>query len=275
MLQMDKYKTIELVIRYPLGQLFRVIPAESDEKYFVKVFQPPITLPEELYQDLFAGLEEESLTLQNVLSDRILPVKSVEKSPQSLVVTIEYPDHPTLAHYLQEHAPLSLKLVFNLMEQIQLISSKLLDLGIHRFQLEPDIILFDPKDRHLLYPDTGLINLVKYPEIVRLGYLDGKPQFLPPELLRAGELSAASEVYMFGVFTYYLLTGVLPFTDHPLTAAAALAIHEPLPPINRFKDAREKNLNVLIGKGTRNNPQERISSPQEFLEELGAICSPS
>jgi serine/threonine-protein kinase len=220
-------------------------------------------------------MEEESLALQRVLSDRILPVLNVEKSPQSIVITLEYPEYPTLAHFMQQHAPLSLILVFSLVEQLRLIFAKLFELGIHRFQLEPDIILIKPKERHLLYTDTGLINLAKYPEIPRLGYLDGKPPFLPPELLGAGDLSAASEVYVFGVFTYYLLTGTLPFADLPIAAAAALSIHEPLPGINRYKDVREKNLNTLIAKATRKNPAERTSSLQEFMENLRKICSPS
>jgi len=282
MLQTEKYKTIELVTRYPLGVIYRVIPADLEDKdeekiqerNLVKVFEPPVTLPEELYQDLFATLEEESLALHAILSERILPVLSVEKLPHSIIITMEYPDYPTLAHFVQQHAPLSLILVFSLVEQIRLIFAKFFELGIHRFQVEPDIILIKPKERHILYPDTGLINLAKYPELLRMGYLDGKPQFLPPELLRGGDLSAASEVYVFGVFTYYLFTGALPYADLPMTAAAALSIHEPLPPINRYKDVREKNLNTLIARATRKNPEERISSPLEFLRALRKICSP-
>jgi len=282
MLQTEKYKTIELAARYPLGQIYRVVPAELEEKdeekiqqkNLVKEFEPPITLPEELYQDLFVTLEEESLALQNVLSDRILPVLSVEKSRQSLVITIEYSDNPTLAHYIHQHSPLSLKFIYSLVEQLRLIFAKLFELGIHRFQLEPEIMLINPKERHLLYPDTGLINLAKYSELPRLGYLDGKPQFLPPELLLGGDLSAASEVYVFGVFTYYLFTGALPYADLPMSAAAALSIHEPLPAINRYKDVREKNLNTLIARATMKNPAERISSSQKFLGQLHKICLP-
>jgi len=273
MLPDNMYQTAELAARHPLGAIYKAIPERSKDRYLVKVFAPPVTLPEELTHDLFLTLEEESLSLENVLSDRILPVLSVDKSPGRIIVTVDYPDYTPLAHYVQQKAPLSFKLIHNLMEQIRHIMEKFLNIGLHRFQIEPDMMLIKTKQRHLLYPDTALVNLAKYPEMIRMGYLDGKPQFIPPEILKGQDLSSASEVYVIGVFMYYLLTGILPFAELPLAAAAALCIHEPLPPVNRFKDTKEKKINTLVARATRKNPLERLSSPEELLEEFRKIAS--
>jgi hypothetical protein len=118
------------------------------------------------------------------------------------------------------------------------------------------------------------VNLAKFPETIRLGYLDGRPQFLPPELLKAGELGAASEVYFFAVFAHYLLTGNLPYNTISPVAAAVQCISENLPSVNRFRDERESKLNKWLSQASAQNPGKRMKSVDEFFGGLRDILSP-
>ena len=263
---LDKYNNAHFLARYPLGQIFK-----DSEGYIGKVLQPPLTLPEELSHDLIVTLRQESMVLKEPGDETIMPSLDMEESSGELLIRFSNPDHPPLSSYLKKNHPVSPKVIIRILDRLSRIFSRLFELGIHRFQLEPDILTWDVKKRKMYYVDTGLANLAKHPDLVQLGYFDGKPQFLPPELLRLGELGAASEVYVFAVFSHYLLSGSLPFENFSPAAAAAFCINEVLPPVNRFEDLREKEVNQLLARGAEKKPEKRISSLEEFLAKLGEI----
>jgi|GEM_PF-555973 len=271
----EKYSKINVMLRYPLGEISIGKSRESEEIHMIKIFQPPSTIPEELSHDLLHTLEEETRALQERDPKVIVPPFHSNRIDKGLIAIFNHPSFPSLYQYIHKDNPLKPKTIISLLEQLADIFSHLFDLGIHRFQLEPDLILINPKNHRIVYLDTGLVNLAKYPEIIRLGYLDGKPQFLPPELLRAGELSAASEVYILSVLTHYLFTGKLPFENLSPAAVAAYSIYEHLPPLNRYKNAREPKLNKLISEASEKKPEKRIASVEEFLKKLKGTFSSS
>lgn len=271
MILSEKYSKIEILTRYPLGHHLKGIVVNTNENHFIKILNPPKTLPEELYQDIIRNQEEEAHTLRKMRTNKIIRCLYHEREKDTLVIGFQYPDIPCLSEYLREHHPLSPDLVVNLLHQLSTIFSLLFSREIHRFQLEPNLLFIIPENHKISYLDTGLVNLAKFPETIRLAYLDGQPQFLPPELLKAGELGAASEVYLFAVFAYYLFTANLPHNMLSPVATASLCISEDLPPLDRFRDERESKLNKWIARASAQNPSKRISSLDEFFNGLQEI----
>jgi len=266
-----KYEKGRVLARYPLGQLMQYTPPETDEVQFAKILQPPATLPEELCEDLLSTMREETESLREPPGEMISPSLLTEIYPGCLVALYSQPDFPSLSHYMKENAPLPLERVMGFLDQLAEIFNLLFHCGIHRFQLELNIMPVDPEEHIIYYLDTGLVNLAKYPELLRLGYIDGPPQFIPPELLRAGELQATAEVYLFAVFTHYLLTGEIPHARHPLATSAAFCISEHLPPLRRFNDEREKKLNDILARASHKDPKSRYPTLEEFLQNIREI----
>jgi tetratricopeptide (TPR) repeat protein len=63
------------------------------------------------------------------------------------------------------------------------------------------------------------------------GTILGTPSYMAPEQVEGGEITAAADVYAFGVMLFEIVTGELPFTgDSPLSVAVARLKQEPPSP---------------------------------------------
>ena len=264
----DKIKQAEVLARYPLGWVFRMSPTDSPDTSLAKILSPPVTLPEELDQIIIRTLEEESREIQNSDEDIILSPTEMESYPGAIIVRFPNPELTSLSRYVRDNHPLPGDRIMKILDQLAYIFSCFFELGIHRFQLDPDIFPINPGDGKLAYMDTGLVNLAKFPEVISFGYLDGKPQFLPPELLCCDDLGAASEVYVFAMLACYLLSGKLPCEHLSLVAAAAENLAVGLPVIEYFGDDRDDSLNLLLSRASVRNPSKRLSPLPEFLGKL-------
>ncbi|MBN1902197.1 protein kinase [Candidatus Sumerlaeota bacterium] len=274
MILSERYGKIETIARYPLGHLLKGTVLEKNENHFIKMLTPPITLPEELYQELFNNLEEESRTIRKMRSSKILRCLYHEREIDALLIGFPFPENPPLSLFIRENHPLSPELVLSLLDQMSSIFSLLFSREIHRFQLEPELLFITPQNHKIVYVDTGMVNLAKNPETIRLGYLDGKPQFLPPELLKSGELGVSSDVYFFAAFAHYLLTGKLHGQNLSPVTEATLTITESLSPANRFRDEREARLNRWLARASAQKPENRMKTVEEFFDGLRDILSP-
>lgn len=92
----------------------------------------------------------------------------------------------------------------------------------------------------------------------------GSPAYAPPEVLRGGEGTPASDRYSFAATTFELLTGQLPHSGKDLSESiahileGALALPVDLPP----------RLGGVFQKALALNPSDRYTTLPEFLEEL-------
>ncbi len=271
----DKFRNVEVLAHYALGKLLRLTLPETEKPCFAKTLEPPVTLPEELRLNLLATFEQETALLKKPAEHSLLPAIDTERLSTGCLALFQDPLLPSLSRYLAENKPLAPGVIMDFLDQLAGVFAKLFELGIHRFQLQPSTLPVNPRNHRIRYLDTGLVNFAKYPELVQMGYLDGTPQFIPPELLKGGELCAASEVYVFAALTHFLFTATLPYANLPFASVAALCISEPLSPIVRFKDHNDTRLNTLIARASAKNATERIPSLQEFLDELRHILIPA
>ena len=132
----EKYSQINVMLRYPLGEISIGRMRDSEEIHMIKIFQPPPTIPEELSQDLLQTLEEETQALQNTDSTFIIPPLGFNRIVKGLIVVFKHPSFPSLFQYIHKNHPLPPKTVLSLINQLADIFSHLFELGIHRFQLE-------------------------------------------------------------------------------------------------------------------------------------------
>jgi serine/threonine protein kinase len=280
-----EYESAEILARRPLGLIMRLTLPDAALPVIARAFMPPATLPEEFTSAMIDTMEKEASTLQSLarhsfsdgalMEERaVVSPTDIIRLPDALLIHFPYADLPSLSQFIRSRAPFTPRASLNILKQISDISNLLLEKDIHRFQLEPDFIFVLEDETRIFYIDAALVNLVKFPEIISFGYLDGCPQLLPPELLCGHELVSASHVYPLGILTYYLLTGTLPLAGQPLIATAVRSLSEKLPPLKRFQPQAAARLDTLLGRATDKNPARRISSLKEFMDELNAALSP-
>ncbi len=110
------------------------------------------------------------------------------------------------------------------------------------------------------------------------------PQYASPEQLRGEAITTATDVYSLGIVLYRLLTGRLPYrldTNSPYDLAQAICEVEPEKPSTAVRQSGPRNsgsekltrtlsgdLDQILLKALRKEPQMRYASPQDFAEDL-------
>jgi eukaryotic-like serine/threonine-protein kinase len=110
------------------------------------------------------------------------------------------------------------------------------------------------------------------------------PAYASPEQIRGEPVAIASDIFQLGTLLYLMLTGALPHgdaVDSPVTLiAAVLDRTPPLPsdavaeagigdtPRNRVRSALRGDLDTIIMKALRKEPQRRYGSVPELAEDI-------
>ncbi|MBK9387451.1 MAG: protein kinase [Planctomycetes bacterium] len=140
---------------------------------------------------------------------------------------------------------------------------------LHR-DVKPSNVLLGADGRVLL-SDFGLARGETAPELTRTGLLAGTPDYLAPEVLSSGTMTAASDIWSLGVMLYEAITLVRPFAG--ATDAAIwrqVAQQDPVDP-RRRQPGLSKDLAAITLKALEKKPAERYATMAAFAADLRAF----
>ncbi len=92
----------------------------------------------------------------------------------------------------------------------------------------------------------------------------GSPAYAPPEVLRGGEGTPASDRYSFAATAFELLTGQLP---HPGSGITEIIVHILREPVTLPSDLPPR-LAAVFNRALAVDPDDRYTTLPEFMEEL-------
>ncbi|MEO0813500.1 MAG: serine/threonine-protein kinase, partial [Myxococcota bacterium] len=103
--------------------------------------------------------------------------------------------------------------------------------------------------------------------------LIGTPMYMAPEAIREGEaVDARSDVYALGAVAYFLATGSHLFSGGSIVEICAKHLHqEPESPSARLGRAVDQELEAVILRCLRKQPEERPQSAAELIDELDRV----
>ena len=143
--------------------------------------------------------------------------------------------------------------------------AKLMDFGIARSMGHMSLTPESPLDSPML--DQGVPNGYAQTLALRLtstGDFLGSPAYAPPEVLKGGEGTPASDRYSFAATAFELLTGQLP---HPGAGLTEIIIHILQEPIALPPDLAPR-LGTVFQRALSSDTDDRYATLPEFMEEL-------
>jgi eukaryotic-like serine/threonine-protein kinase len=202
-----------------------------------------------------------------------------------LYLAMEYVDGISISRYCEQNR-LSLRdrlLLFkNVCGAVQFAHQNLV---VHR-DLKPDNILVvaDGTPRLLDFGTAKL--LAAAPDdaaagFTQQGFRSFTPQYASPEQVLGEPIAIASDIYSLGVLLYLLLAGVTPYELKEFTTVEMLRLiceEQPAKPSSRtpslggsiFSEHIDADLDAIVLKAIRKEPQERYPTVDQFVQDIQA-----
>jgi len=140
---------------------------------------------------------------------------------------------------------------------------------IHR-DLKPSNILVDTENGQPLVSDFGLAKFFdsEY-DLTQSGEVFGTPSYMSPEqIISAGQVTAATDVYGIGATLYHLLTGRPPFQASTIAGVVHQVLtNEPVAP-HLLNPTVSRDMETIALKCLEKEPRRRYADAMEVAREL-------
>lgn len=192
-------------------------------------------------------------------------------------LAIEWAQGELLESYARRRGVLDPGEVTNIVRQIAagVEAAHLVNI-VHR-DLKPDNVMYDPELGEVKLLDFGIAADTQATDerLTRAGFFVGTLMYVAPEALSGELVTAAADQYSLATITFFLLTGVHPYSAKTpremftqLLTAAPLSLNAAKEEV-QFHSAVE----AVVMRGLARKPEDRFTSTTAFAEALTGALS--
>ncbi len=186
--------------------------------------------------------------------------------------SMDYVSGGNLASYLADNWPLEEWRVVGFIDHLSRGLEAIHEAGVVHRDLKPENILLTPQ-LHPKISDFGVAYCGLGSRLTANRALVGTIQYLSPEYLEKGVVSAQGDVYALGVVAYELVTGAAPFGGLGLYEAIEAKVNGGAPDPRESEHQISDELAEVIQRALSPRLQERFRSAAEFNRAIRSVGS--
>jgi serine/threonine-protein kinase len=197
-------------------------------------------------------------------------------------LALEWADGEPLADHVARRGRLAAPEVADIVDQLAGALAAAHAVGIIHRDLKPENIIYDASSRTAKLLDFGIARDAQEDpaeRLTRTGFFVGTLQYVAPEALSGELVGEAADIYSLATITYYLLTGVHPFTGRSPRELFQKLLTEPPTPLSRAGKGPpfSRALESAVMKGLAREASDRQVSVLEFAADVrrGIEAEPS
>jgi len=274
--QFNRYQILSKLGAGGMGEVFLAEDTSLRRKIAIKI------LPANSIVDDRAKLRlvREAQSAAALDHPNICAIYEVGESDGHTFICMQYVSGETLDAFLK-HKSLDLSHLLSIAIQVADALAEAHGRGIIHRDIKPANIMITPRGA-VKVMDFGLAKVIESSasiqseaETVQLisaqGAIIGTLPYMSPEQVRADPLDARSDIFSFGVLLYELVSGHQPFAAKtaPETASAILTSNPP--PLARFSKDLPAELERIVSKAIRKDPEERYQTIKDLLIDLTSL----
>ncbi|HEV2405319.1 MAG TPA: serine/threonine-protein kinase [Ktedonobacterales bacterium] len=196
-------------------------------------------------------------------------------------LVMELVDGPNLKERLIKSGPLDCESALRVAAQVCSALDAAHECGFIHRDIKPQNILLAPTGEAKL-ADFGIVHIPRETAFTTGGMVLGTADYISPEQAQGLELRPTTDIYSLGVVLYEMVAGALPFTGATPMSVAVQHATAPVPPLCRANPAIPKQVERLVQRALRKNPEQRFPSARAMgaaligtADELRAGTTPA
>jgi len=268
-----RYRIEALLGRGGMGEVYRAQDEFMNERVALKVLRSELTGDRGIIHRFQREVQlARKVTHRNVC--RVFDAGVHTDGDQSVYFfTMQLLEGETLAAHIRRVGPIPRNEAFPLAQQMAEGLSAAHQAGvIHRDFKSANVILCDGKalitDFGLARLEPGKGNPVAVGTITANSQIAGTIAYMSPEQLCGGEMTAASDIYSFGVVLFEVATARLPFDDRHIIQSAMQRASDSTLNVRALAPTIDPRWASVIKRCLQRDPSKRFQSALEAATEL-------
>lgn len=261
-----RYKVTEELGRGGMGIVYKGVDPALDRAVAIKVL-PPKKLSQKKAIQRFLREARVSARLDH---PHIIKIYDIGEEEGIYHIVMEYVSGKTLRDIIEEREKINeinITSMTKLFRQICQAIDYAHNLKIVHRDIKPENIMVT-SDGNAKVMDFGLAVLEDRHSITEVGAVMGTIAYFSPEQAKGELADYRSDIYSLGIIFYEMLTNFLPFeATNPSDMIQKHLNAIPQPPSRKNPDITT-NLDDIILRALRKNPEERFLNIQEMIREL-------
>jgi serine/threonine protein kinase/tetratricopeptide (TPR) repeat protein len=261
-----RYQVIEKLGKGGMGEVYKVLDKEINEKVALKLLNPNVADDEKTIERFRSELKY----ARQISHRNVCRMYDLNKEEESYYITMEYVAGEDLKGSIRRMGPLHPAKAVFIAKQVCEGLAEAHRLGIVHRDLKPQNIMIDGEGNARIM-DFGIARSLKTKGITETGVIIGTPEYMSVEQVEGKEVDHRSDLYSLGIILYEMLTSALPFNgDTPLSVALKHKTDWPSDP-REINPQIPEDLSRLIFKCLEKDREKRFESAEELICELDQI----
>ncbi|HKG90440.1 MAG TPA: serine/threonine-protein kinase, partial [Gemmatimonadaceae bacterium] len=265
--QVGKYHVLELVGEGAMGVVYRAVDPVLNRAVAVKVMNDALAREEELR----ARFLREAQAAGSLQHPNVITIYDFGEVEGHLYIAMEYVEGDDLEHVLNVREPLPLQTKLDIITDVLSGLAYAHKRGIVHRDIKPANIRLT-EDRRAKIMDFGIAHLASS-RATRTGMIVGTPDYMAPEQVTGGQITAATDLFSVGTVLYEILSGARPFQSTTVHGVLYKVVSEHPPALKSMNPGLPPELYAIVQRALAKDPASRFSSALEMAAAVSAVRS--
>jgi serine/threonine-protein kinase len=277
--QIGHYQVLNQIGRGGMGEVFLAHDTRLGRKVALKLLRTDFTRNEERVR----RFQQEARAASALNHPNILTIYEIGSEDNTHFMATEYVEGETLRQCLG-NARMKLGDALDVAVQVAGALAAAHQAGIVHRDIKPDNIMVR-RDGYAKVLDFGLAKLTErapassdseWPTLGKIetnpGVVMGTVQYMSPEQARGVRIDERTDIWSLGCVLYETLAGCAPFDGKTVTDMLVAIVEKEPPPLNNLVSEQiPADLDRIITKALRKNPDERYQTSKEMFADLQGL----